>query len=174
MKRIAATIQLRRDNDFNFERVKDVFIPACGEVVLVDTADQGLRAKVGDGASTYAQLHFADEDIRNMVQFGYYDNGIFYRDITKSTIAVAMINKIYVDKITSAIYHFDGEHYIKISGDASTIPPATGDYAGIVKLYSTIGQNTDGTMTQKSITDELDLRYKASVDTDKELLVFTL
>jgi hypothetical protein len=29
-------------------------------------------------------------------------------------------------------------------------------------------------MTQKSITDELELRFKTDVDTDNELLVFTL
>jgi hypothetical protein len=28
-------------------------------------------------------------------------------------------------------------------------------------------------MTQKAITDELDLRYKASIDSDDELLVFS-
>ena len=49
-------IQLRRDNDYNFEKVKNTFIPANGEVVLVDTARDGLRAKVGDGFSTWAQL----------------------------------------------------------------------------------------------------------------------
>jgi len=42
-----------------------------------------------------------------------------------------------------------------------------------MKLYSTTGQNVDGTMTQKSITDELGLRFKTSVDTDEELLIFT-
>ena len=54
MKHINAIIQLRRDNDYNFEAVKNTFIPANGEVVLVDTAKDGLRAKVGDGYSTYA------------------------------------------------------------------------------------------------------------------------
>lgn len=173
MKKINATIQLRRDNDFNFEKVKDTFIPASGEVVLVDVANQGLRAKVGDGATPYGQLQYADEDIRNMVQFGYYDNGIFYRDPTKQTISTAMINKIYIDKITSQIYHYDGISYVKINGGNGAVPSATSEQAGIVKLYSTIGQNTDGTMTQKSITDELDLRCKTSIDTDKELLIFT-
>ena len=43
----------------------------------------------------------------------------------------------------------------------------------MVKLYSTTGQNIDGTMTQKAITDELDLRYKTSVDSNNELLVFS-
>ena len=63
-----AVVRLRRDNDYNFERIKNNFIPAHGEVILVDTAQNGLRAKVGDGYSTYAQLQFVDEDIRNQVQ----------------------------------------------------------------------------------------------------------
>ena len=53
---INAVIRLRRDNDYNFESIKDTFVPANGEVILVDTATTGLRAKVGDGYSTYAQL----------------------------------------------------------------------------------------------------------------------
>ena len=45
---------------------------------------------------------------------------------------------------------------------------------GVMKLYNTTGYNTDGTMTQKSITDELDLRFKTNIDEENELLVFTL
>jgi hypothetical protein len=51
---IEAILQLRRDNEYNFENIKNTFIPENGEVVLVDTARDGLRAKVGDGVSTYA------------------------------------------------------------------------------------------------------------------------
>lgn len=54
MKKIEAVIQLRRDNDYNFEKVKNTFVPENGEVILIDTAKDGLRAKVGDGYSTYA------------------------------------------------------------------------------------------------------------------------
>ncbi len=67
MSIIKATIQLRRDNDYNFEVIKDKFIPANGEVVLVDTARDGLRAKVGDGYTTFANLEYTDADIRNAV-----------------------------------------------------------------------------------------------------------
>ena len=172
MSRISASIQLRRDNDYNFESVKDTFIPMNGEVVLVDVPSIGLRAKVGDGYTPYGQLQYVDEDLRNMVQFGYYDNGIFYRDITKQTISVAMINKIYIDKITNKIFYYNGEQYIAIS-NSQVISTATSESAGVMKLYSTTGQNVDGTMTQKSITDELGLRFKTSVDTDEELLIFT-
>lgn len=169
---VKATIQLRRDNDFNFSKVKDKFVPAYGEVVLVDTVQDGLRAKVGDGVSTYAELNYVDEDIRNVVQQGYYENGIFYRDPTLQTIAPMMINKIYIDKVHSAIYYYNGEQYIPIS--QSGVSTASSVTPGVMKLYSTTGQNIDGTMTQKSITDELDLRFKTDVDAENELLVFSL
>jgi hypothetical protein len=66
-KTIDATIRLRRDNDYNYEAIKDIFIPSNGEVILVDTASDGLRAKVGNGVNTYAELPFTDADIRNTV-----------------------------------------------------------------------------------------------------------
>ena len=81
-----------------------------------------------------------------------------------------MINKIYIDDSTRKLYYFDGEQYISINDNLVT---ATTEIPGIVKLYGTTGYNTDGTMTQKAITDELDLRYKADIDSDNELLVFS-
>lgn len=172
MKKIMeAVIRLRRDNDYNYEAIKNSFVPANGEVILVDTARDGLRAKVGDGFSTYAQLQFVDEDIRNAVQQGYYENGIFYKDQTLNTPFQQMINKIYIDKPHSKLFYFNGERYVPID---STLTTASSDIAGTMKLYNTTGYNTDGTMTQKSITDELDLRFKTNIDEDNELLVFTL
>lgn len=168
---ISAIMRLRRDNDYNYELIKDRFVPASGEVVLVDTATTGLRAKVGDGFSTYAQLHYVDEDLRNPVLQGYYKDGEFYQDPTLSVKFQRMVNKIYIDKIKSVIYYFNGIDYILIDGILTT---ANSDTPGIMKLYNTTGYNIDGTMTQKSITDELDLRFKTNVDADNELLVFTL
>ena len=170
MTTINAIIQLRRDNDYNFEKVKNSFIPANGEVVLVDTARDGLRAKVGNGVSTYGELQFTDADIRNAVLHGYLLDGDFYKTVNKDGIITRMINKIYIDDSTRKIYFFNGNNYQNIQ---TTFTTATSEEAGIVKLYSTTGQNTDGTMTQKAITDELDLRYKANIDSDNELLVFS-
>lgn len=170
-KTIDATIRLRRDNDYNYEAIKDIFIPSNGEVVLVDTAHDGLRAKVGNGVNTYAELQFTDEDIRNAVLQGYYNNGIFYKDPTLNTPFNKMINKVYIDKINSQVFYYNGVEYIPLTATFST---ASSDVAGLVKLYNTVGQNTDGTMTQKSITDELYLRFKTDIDTENELLVFTL
>jgi len=168
MKKIVeATIRLRRDNDYNYEAIKDRFVPANGEVVLVDTARDGLRAKVGDGYSTYAELQFTDEDIRNTVQQGYFENGQFYRDPTKQTLSQKMTNKIYIDKPTRRIYYYNGLDYVLAEANLTT---ASSDVPGLMKLYNTTGQNIDGTMTQKSITDELGLRFQADIDAEDELL----
>lgn len=172
MKRIVeATIRLRRDNDYNYEAIKDKFVPANGEVVLVDTARDGLRAKVGNGYNTYAELQFTDADLRNAVLQGYYDNGHFYSDPIKQTPMMDMINKIYIDIPHSKIYYFDGADYVPAEANLTT---ANADVAGVMKLYSTTGQNTDGTMTQKSITDELNQRIKTDIDAQNELLIFNL
>lgn len=170
-KVIEATIRLRRDNDYNYEAIKDKFVPANGEVVLVDTARDGLRAKVGDGYSTYAELQFTDADLRNAVLQGYYSNGVFYSDPTMQTRMLEMINKIYIDIPHRRIYYFNGAEYELAVADATV---ANAETAGIMKLYSTTGQNTDGTMTQKSITDELNQRIKTEVNAEEELLIFSL
>ena len=67
-KRVEAIFKLRRDNDYNYEKVKDTFIPAKGEVCLVDTARLGLCVKVGDGVSTYGSLEYVNT-IFQMVTF---------------------------------------------------------------------------------------------------------
>ena len=81
-----------------------------------------------------------------------------------------MINKIYIDDAARKLYFFDGIQYNTITNDFVT---ATADTPGVVRLYGTTGQNVDGTMTQKAITNELKLRYKAEIDSDNELLVFS-
>ena len=45
--------------------------------------------------------------------------------------------------------------------------------AGVTKLYSAIGDNTDGTMTQKAITDELNEKIEIELNHDEELLIFS-
>lgn len=50
---------------------------------------------------------------------------------------------------------------------------ATTSVSGIMKLYDSIGQNSDGTMTQKAITDELNDKVEVALNIDEELLIFT-
>jgi hypothetical protein len=49
---------------------------------------------------------------------------------------------------------------------------ATASVAGVVKLYNQTGQNTDGTMTQKAITDELNEKIEIQIDEATETVYF--
>lgn len=44
-KVLQAIVQLRRDNEFNFEPIANSFVPANGEVVLIDTRRDGCAQK---------------------------------------------------------------------------------------------------------------------------------
>lgn len=43
-------------------------------------------------------------------------------------------------------------------GDQAEVESATSEKAGVMKLYTTTGENIDGAMTQKAVTDELNLK----------------
>lgn len=164
IKRVEAIFKLRRDNDYNYEKVKDTFIPAKGEVCLVDTARLGLCVKVGDGVSTYGSLEYVNT-IFQMVTF--VEGKVFINDkeITPNG------NKIYIDaNNTNDLYYYNGVEFVLIG--PGSLPTASAETAGIMKLYSTTGENVDGTMTQKAITDELNTKISASVNLEDETVVF--
>ena len=92
-KLINTTIKLRRDNDYNYSKVADSFIPMKGEPVLVDTEQYGLRFKIGDGVTPYGALAYADDN-NNVVLLGYYLNSKFYTD---STYTVELENGYKLD-----------------------------------------------------------------------------
>lgn len=163
-KRVEAIFKLRRDNDYNYEKVKDTFIPVKGEVCLVDTARLGLCVKVGDGVSTYGSLEYVNT-IFQMVTFVEGKAFINDKEITPSG------NKIYIDaNNTNDLYYYNGVEFVLIG--PGSLPTASAETAGIMKLYSTTGENVDGTMTQKAITDELNTKVSASVNLEDETVVF--
>ena len=143
IKTFEVVFKLRRDNDYNYEKVKDSFIPKKGEICLVDTTKQGLCVVVGDGISTYGQLK--DQGyVNSLFIICYFYNGKFYAD-ENHTIALSGIeNKFYIDKhnLNNIYYYLDGV-FNKVGID---IPQAAVDVAGIMKLYDNIGTNADGTM----------------------------
>lgn len=163
MKTINTIIQLRRDNEFNYPTT---YVPRNGEVLLIDTPTKGLQVKVGNGTSTFTQLDYYASDI---IVRGYYFEDKFYSDNNHENLITGSNLKIYVDISTSKLYIYNEEQYTIIN----TVPYASSTDAGILKLYDTTGSNTDGTMTQKSITDQLNTKVSVTVEEENELAIFS-
>ena len=163
MKTINTIIQLRRDNEFNYPTT---YVPRNGEVLLIDTPTKGLQVKVGNGTSTFTQLDYYASDI---IVRGYYFEDKFYSDNNHENLITGSNLKIYVDISTSRLYIYNEEQYTIIN----TVPYASSTDAGILKLYDTTGSNTDGTMTQKAITDQLNTKVSVTVEEENELAIFS-
>ena len=164
-KTINVVIACRRDNDYNYAKVATTFIPKSGEICLVDTSRQGLCAIVGDGSATYGDL-LAKGYVNDIFIKGFYLNGTFYNvkeNPTDVNILDKNVNKIYIDlNNKNNIYYYDGENFVLIG--IGNLPTASADTAGVVKMYNVTGSNEDGTMTQKSITEELEKKVEVSVN----------
>lgn len=65
IKTINARLPLSRDTSANWTKYDPVLLD--GEVIIVDTNAGETRFKVGNGTSTYTQLPFQDEDIKNSI-----------------------------------------------------------------------------------------------------------
>ena len=163
MKTINTIIQLRRDNEFNYPTT---YVPRNGEVLLIDTPTKGLQVKVGNGTSTFTQLDYYASDI---IVRGYYFEDKFYSDNNHENLITGSNLKIYVDISTSRLYIYNEEQYTIIN----TVPYASSTDAGILKLYDTTGSNTDGTMTQKAITDQLNTKISVTVEEENALAIFS-
>ena len=168
---INAILRLRRDNDYNYAKIKDKFIPANGEICLVDTARSGVRMVCGDGVTPFGKLDYIDD----IYVKGYLRDGKFYKDSTFLELCIEDANLLYIDLSTNILYYFNGTAYqeIKSSQMGTAVSQATESIAGIMKLYSTIGTNTDGTMSQKAITDELNDKVEVTLNIEEELIIFS-
>lgn len=167
IKTFEVVFKLRRDNDYNYEKAKDSFIPKKGEICLVDTARQGLCVIVGDGVSTYGSLEYEN----TIFQRVYFIGGKIFKDADGIQEITPNENKIYIDaNNTNDLYYYNGVEFVLIG--PGSLPTASAETAGIMKLYSTTGENVDGTMTQKAITDELNTKVSASVNLEDETVVF--
>lgn len=167
VKTIQIVLKMRRDNDYNYEKVKDSFIPEKGEICLVDTAKQGLCVIVGDGVSTYGSLEY--ENI--IFQRAYFIGEKIFKDVDGTQEITPNENKIYIDANNpNALYYYNGVEFVGIG--PGSLPVASAETAGIMKLYSSSGENTDGTMTQKAITDVLNAKVGATVNLEDETAIF--
>ena len=168
---VLTTIKLRKDTEVNYDKIASTFVPLNGEVCLVDTTSTGLRAKVGDGKTSFASLPYSDNDnsFKAPVVLGYHKENAFYADDTFSTAVNLYTHQLYADKISHSLYYYDGTDLICTTAD---IPNASNTTAGLMKLYSTKGDNTDGTVTQQFFTSSIDdITFGIDVDDDECLVL---
>lgn len=164
-----AIVHLRRDNEFNYQPDS---ILAYGEVCFVDTAKKGLRVKVGDGKTPYSQLEFLDISNSDVIVRGYFYDEKFYEDAEHTIEIIPSIYYVYISMDNFKLYIYVNNKYEPICGSAD-IPMATPEIAGIMKLYNSLGDNTDGTINQQVITDELGNKAEVSIEEEEETLVIT-
>lgn len=164
----ADKVVIRRDNEYNYKQNT----PANNEICLVDVAGQGLRVKIGDGETAWAELPYIDDaalkSLDSLIIKGYFYQNSFYADYTHTELLEAVIGRIYIDAASSKLYTYNGTSY---EASISKLPNATAEVAGAVKLYDQPGQNIDGTMTQRAITDELDEKVEMVIVKDEEMLI---
>ena len=101
---------------------------------------------------------------------GYLYEGQFYQDEEHRIRYVPYEYKIYIDITSSTIFIYNGENYIAA---VANVPFASDTLPGILKLYQNTGINTDGSISQKIVTDELNLRFKMSTDAAEETIIFS-
>lgn len=173
-KVLKTIVALRRGSAADYNLTPD-YVPKNGEVNFVNLPNNKVRMKVGDGTTKFSELGYADQYtidlIENLIARGYYDSehDDFYQDEQKTIKFVPYEYKLYIDLPTWKIYGYketDGKYHTT----GGVVPQATDLIPGIMKLYNTTGNNEDGTMTQKSITGEINKKFKVSVEADEELL----
>ena len=158
MSNVITSIQFKRGTKATLESrlvPGDLGVPARGEPIYETDTN---RMKIGDGVKSYAELdYFGNVEDSNLVLEGYYDpsDQSFYdapaEDLDRHKLP-EWTNKLYRDLSTNIVYYF------RAIGRFIVL-------ANSIKLYDTHGQNTDGAMTQKAVTDSID---KISFKVDEE------
>ena len=163
-KRFNSILRLRRDYDYNYEKIQTTFVPANGEICLVDTKE-GLRVICGDGVSTFENLSFID----TLLVKGYYFNEDFYKTSEYTESLTRSTQKMYFDINSGLIYLWDGSKYQSL---INHIPQATDKQPGIVTLHQTVGNSETGAMSQKAITDLLNNKIEILIHEGEETVEF--
>lgn len=165
---VQTRIKLRNDSEENFNKVASTLIPLNGEVLLVKTQNYGVLTKIGDGTTVYKDLKFVNLNETNTVKLnlvkGYYKDNEFFASSNYTVKLNLYETQLYVDLATNYMYLYNAstEKLVQIVN----VPTATDSTAGIIKLYNSQGQNTDGAMSQKATTNAINEIYFAVEKTE--------
>lgn len=120
---------------------------------ILETGEPGFeldtgKLKIGNGITPWNELLYINS--KGAILNGYYQNDNFYKDAEYTILLDKNLDTLYIEINTNTLYYFNGINYVLLGGQT---PIATEDTPGIMKIYNTIGENTDGAITQKAITD---------------------
>lgn len=159
-KEIKTTIKLRRDTVNNYAS-HGTHVPLKGEVCIVDPTatspwakSKNIRIKIGDGVKSFNELAYLDEE-NYSVKRVYYFGGDIYEDIAHERQIEPSVDTIYIDLHSGNLYYYD-DATATLKASKVVIPDASAEIPGIMRLYTSLGWNENGTMTQKAITEAID------------------
>lgn len=149
--------------------------PLAGEPIW--ESDTG-KLKIGDGKHDYIDLPYLSgssggqepAETSDIVLEGYYKNNIFYKDETCLNPLTRYVSKLYFDLFKNSIYYYstDGQFHALVKESQ-----IDGGIPGLIKLYGSTGQNEDGAMSQKAITDCLNKKVEIDLtESNNECVIF--
>ena len=157
--------QMRTMND---NQMPDKYFAVCLDDGLLYTYNKEAElddlARSDSGTGKFKQ--YANDEIK-VVEHGYYYDGTFYADKEHKVTILGYEYKLYFDMETFKLYAYTNELKYKCIND---IPYANDTDAGIMKLYNELGANEDGTMTQLSISTELNKKFTVQAGSDEDLV----
>ena len=118
-----------------------------------------------DGIIPQSKINFTNGGI---ISRGYFHDGKFYTSTDYRESIVGYDYKLYIDIPSTFLYEYNTTE--KIFEQINKAPLATSIIPGVMKLYGATGDQTDGTMNQKSITDELNKKFTISKGEDESII----
>lgn len=123
-------IQNKRDTSANWTKNNPIILN--GEIILVDTAEGELRAKIGDGTKTYTQLPFSDEALKSLI------NTVANNVADNTAARHSHNNKDVLDKITGIVT----KNNVNSPAHTSDLVDYSGFQAGIQQIIKQIPKKT--------------------------------
>lgn len=143
-------IQNKRDTSANWTKNNPIILN--GEIILVDTAEGELRAKIGDGTKTYKQLPFSDEALKSLI------NTVAQNVADNTTARHSHSNKDILDKITGIVT----KDNVNKPAHTSDLVDYSGFKAGSQQIISQIPTKTSDITNDSGFTTETYVNTKVA------------
>lgn len=142
------------------------FAPAIAEIVLSETKEIRGHMDIAVAQAGLLKL-FGDVPVTNVNKIQFW---IYFLDANKQPLGEGVYGdgSVLLDLLITERPN-DWKTLISLK-ELQALPLATETQIGGVKLYSTLGAATDGTISQNAITQELNKKVEMQMDADKEIL----